>query len=371
MKKIPKIIVWIGVTLVAIHLFLIVAVALFGKTILISRVEKSLKRQVALESLRIGFPLSINLRKLDIPGLVKIESLTIRPSLLGFLAGKIIFSEVKIVRPQLTLEKGRDGRLNLASSNTESSAKSNRPPFLLTALDIKEGEIVFIDRKVDPSGYKMQVKRINAHISKVSFPPTSLLTRFELSSFLGKSQDSSKGGLSASGWIDFRPKDMEGEIKLKDIDLTYFTPYFQKALKGRRMVSGKANLTSDLKAINNNLEAKCLLALSDLVYKQEKPEEEQSSLNLIPDVMGIFFNATNKASFNFTIRTKLDKPVINLGGLKKAAAITAMKNVIAQPPEKIIEKVKDIGEQFEDFGKEIKDIFKKKYDQEVNTEDGG
>ncbi len=357
MKKISKIIIWIVVIFAVIFLLLHIAVALFGKTIVTGQIEKNLKLRTTLESLNVSFPLSVNIRKLDIQGLARIDSLSARPSILGFLAGKIVLNELKVVRPQITLLMDQEGKLNLPQF--DSAAK--QPPILLAGLNIQEGSLVFIDKNIDPSGYKTMVNNINVHISKVAFPPTSLYAKFNVSVFLGESKEKSKGNILASGWIDFGPKDMEGKVTLKDIDVTYLAPYYQKFDEVKKLVAGKLNFVSDLQAKNNTLLAKCHLELSDLVYAKESPTEGQSQAgDLMPGILTLFSDSSGKMVFDFAIHTKLDNPRIDLKNLRSIMAQSAVENIANQPPEKIIENIKDAGKQFKDLGKSLKEMFKKK-----------
>lgn len=358
MKKIFKIIIWIAVILAVIFLLLNIVFALFGKSIVAGQIEKNLKLKAKLESMSISFPLSVNIRKLDIQGLAKIDSLSARPSILGFLAGKVVLNELAVVRPQITVEMDSNGKLNLP----QFSGQGKQPPILLAGLKVKEGSLIFMDKKVDPAGYKIMVNNINADIAKATFPPTSLFTRFNLSASLVDNQNAAKGQASAKGWIDFGPKNMEGRVELKGIDITSFAPYYQNLAPAKKLASGKLNFTSDLKAENNDLVGKCHLEVVDLVYEKEAPQEGQPPAppDLVASALNIMSGNTGKIAFDFILKTKLDNPKIDLKGLKGMFAQSAVQNIVNQPPEKIIENAKDLKQQFKDFGKAMKEMWKKK-----------
>lgn len=355
MKKISKLIIWIGVILALIFLALSIAVALFGKSIALSQLEKNFKRRVTLESINISFPLSVSIRKLDIQDLVRIDALYLKPSILGFLAGKVVLNEASLIRPEITLVMDEQGKLNLPQAPAKSM------PILLAGLDIKDGKLIFIDKKIEPGGYKVIVNNINAKIHKASFPPASLFTRFNLSASLGESPDTSAGLAWASGWIDFGPKDMEGKFELKRIDLTYLAPYYSGFISDKKLTSGKLNFVSDLKSVKNELTAKCKAEFTDLVYLKEVPAEgEEPKIDLVRNVLNLFSNDTGRIAFDFTIRTKLDNPRINMKELRGVIGMAAVQNIAEQPPDKLKENIKDIEKQFKDIGKTFKEIFKKK-----------
>jgi len=360
MKKIFKIIIWIAVVLAVIFLLLNIVFAIFGKSIVAGQIEKNLKLKAKLGSISIGFPLSVNIRKLDIQGLAKIDSLSARPSILGFLAGKVVLNELTVVRPEISVEMDSNGKLNLPAF----AAKGKQPPIFLAGLNIKEGSLIFIDKKVDPAGYKITLGNINADIAKATFPPTSLFTRFNLSAFLVDNQNAPKGKVLASGWVDFGPKNMEGKMEFKDIDITCLAPYYQNITPAKKLASGKLNFTSDLKAENNDLIGKCHLEVSDLVYEKETPAEGRPAApDLVASALKILSGNTGKIAFDFTLKTKLDNPKINLKDLQGMFAQSAIQNIANQPPEKIIENAKDLGKQFKDFGKIMKEMWKKKEEE--------
>jgi len=360
MKKIFKIIIWIVLFLAVIFLLLNIVFALFGKAIVTGQIEKNLKLKAKLGNISIGFPLSVNIRKLDIQGLAKIDSLSARPSILGFLAGKVVLNELTVVRPKISVEMDSNGKLNLPAF----AAKGKQPPIFLVGLNIKDGSLIFIDKKVDPAGYKITLGNINADIAKATFPPTSLLTRFNLSASLVDNQNATKGQASATGWIDFAPKNMEGRVELKGIDVTSFAPYYQAFAPAKKLAAGKLNFTSDLKAENNDLVGKCHLEVVDLVYAKETPAEGQppAEPDLMASALNILSGNTGKIAFDFILKTKLDNPKIDLKGLKGMFAQSAVQNFVNQPPEKIIENAKDLKQQFKDFGKAMKEMWKKKED---------
>lgn len=347
---------WLAVILAAVYLSLNIGIAVFGKRIVISQIENNLKRKAGLDSLNVGFPLSVNIHGLDIRDLARIDYLSLRPSILGFLAGKIVLNEVKIIRPQITLEMDAQGRLNVLPP-----ASASRPQILLAGLDIREGRVIFIDKKIDPAGYMIVINNINMNISKASFPPTSLFTRFNISALLGEDGNKPRGRLSASGWIDFRPRDMDGEVAFKDVDLTYLTPYYQGSLGGKKIASAKLNFGSDLEAKNNELKAKCRLEISDLVYEKETQEQgQQESMDLVPMILNVFSDSSRKAAFDFTLNTRLDNPRLNLKEIQGVIGEAAMQNIASQPPEKIIGNIKDVEKQFKEIGRTFKELFKKR-----------
>lgn len=323
MKKIIKILVWVVGIIIAIFLLLNIAVALFAKPIVVSQIEKNLKLKASLEGLSVSFPLSVNIRNLNIQGLAKVEEISLKPSILGFLAGKIVLNELRVIKPRISLVMDKDGKLNIPQFEN----KGKQPPIYLASLDIRKGSVSFIDYKVDAAGYSLALSDIEVRVSKVSFPITSLLTNFNISALLGPDKD--KGALTAEGWVDFGPKNMEGKIELKDIEMTYFTPYYKDSPFGSFQVTAKLNAISDLKAVNNNLAAKCRIKFMNL-------------------------------SSEFTFKTKLDKPSVDSNMLKQQVVGAMAQNIFEQLPQKYADNPEDFKKQIKDLGKSLKEMFRKK-----------
>lgn len=356
MKKLKQKLIWILIVLVALYVIANIALGVFGKAIIISQIEKNLKLKASLGRVAISFPLSINISKLEAGNLFKADSLSFSPSILGFLSGKIVLNELKIDRPEIAITKNIDGMLNLPRLESKGG-----PSVLLAGLKIKNGKFIFIDKKINPQGHRVEVKDINADISRAAFPPASMYTNFRLSAALADSGGKPSGKAIASGWIDFRPKDMEGKIELKDIDGSSLSPYYQNIVAGKKLLSAKLNFTADLKSSHNDLTAQCRLEFSDVVYAApESTEGKKEISDIIPSILNIFSNDSGNVVFNFTITTKLDKPRIDVVSLRGSIGQAAVENISSQPPEKVIEKVKEAAKGFEEIGKSLKEIFKNK-----------
>lgn len=356
MKKLRKKIIWLLIILAALYIIANIAFGVFGREIIISQIEKNLKLKASVDRVGIRFPLSINISKLEAGDLLKADSLSFSPSILGLLAGKIILNELRIDSPEIAITKNSDGKLNLPKLEPKGG-----PPVLLAGLKIKDGKFTFIDKKINPEGHRVEVKDINADISRAAFPPASMYTNFKLSAALADAGGRPSGRAIASGWIDFSPKDMEGKIELRDIDGSSLSPYYQNIVAGKKLISAKLNFTADLKARHNNLTAQCRLEFSNVVYAApESTEGKKEVSDIIPSILNIFSNDSGNVAFNFTITTKLDKPRIDVVSLRGSIGRAAVENISSQPPEKVIEKVKEAAKGFEEIGKSLKEIFKNK-----------
>ena len=359
-KKIIKKLLWAVAVIALIYGILNLAFLFFAKKITESQIEKTLKVKISIGKVTLSFPLSIALSRVEIEGLLKADSISFSPSILGFFAGKVVLNELKIIRPQITIVKDQDGHLNFPVFEQ----KGKQPPVLLASLKIKDGKVIFLDKKLDPQGYRVAVGNIEVNVAKTSFPPTSLFTRFKASADLLGASDTSAGKAQAEGWIDFGPKNMDGKFELINIEATTLAPYYQNIFSAKKLLSAKLNFSADLRAKDNDLAISCHSEFSNIIYDKSKEEETtQTVIDIFPKVMNIFSNATGNIAFDFTIHTKLDKPRIDLVNLKGSIGKAAVENLMNQPPEDMAEKVKSTVDEFKDLGKSLKDIFKKKKEE--------
>ena len=353
MTKTKKVLLAILILFVCVFVILSVLVSLFGKKVVEAAIEQNLKIKTRLGSISLGLPLSISLKDIEIGSLIKADKISFSPNLLGFLAGKVVLNGLTLINPVINLEESVDGSLNLP--------QYQHPFIFLTGLVVKNGKINFIDRKIGPAGLFTRVDKIDAVISKDMFPLTSLNIKFKLSAYLADASSKELGSAEASGWIDFGKKDMDATLRLNDLEVTHFAPYYGNLLSNRKLLSAKLNLTAEPKAKNNDLNISTNFKLSNLVYAQEEPQEEGQlpQLDLVKNTLDLFTDKQGNLILDFTINAKLDNPTISIAELKKTILQAAIRNLSNQRPEDLIGKVIDTIEKYKDFGKELKDIFKK------------
>lgn len=357
MKRPIKIIYVILVIVAAGIIVLNLLVNLFGKKILVDQIKENLGMPASVNGMSVGLPLSLDISGLQIGDLARIKRISLSPSLLGFLAGKIVLNRLVVVDPVISVVQSENGALNLP----QLKQGGKQPPLLLAGLVIKNGTVMFNDQKTSPA-LETTLRDINLNISKISLPPTSLFTRYRLSAEIADPKGKKLGEISGNGWIDFGPKDMDGNFQLLDVEATYFAPYcgslFGDLLINKNLTSAKLNFNADLKAKSDDLKIACRLGLSDFVYNKEQSQQETEDLSsALPNLLNVFLGKEGKMDLNFNIDTKLSQPNFNILQIASGAV---KKNITDQPPEKTAEKVSNAIEQFKVIGKNLKNIWKDK-----------
>ena len=357
MRKINKILLWVVAVVFVFFVIANIAVALFAKQIIVKQIEQNLKLPAKLESLRFCLPFSIKLNKLGVGDLFKADEVSVAPNILGFLAGKIVLNGVTLVNPVINLEQSADGSLNLP----KLESKGKPPEIYLISLSIRSGKVIFIDRKIDPSGYKIILANIAGRISKVMLPPTSLKADFKVTADILDAESRKLGSAGLSGWLDYGPKDMDAGFTIKDLDLTYFSPYYGDFISSKKLLSAKLNVNTTFNSRNNNLNILTDLKLSNLTYaSQDIVEGELPEINFSRNALEFFTDSKGNLNLEFEIDTKLDNPGVTVEQLKKIVLKAAAKNLSNQSPEELIQKVNDNIDQFKAIGKTLKNIFKGK-----------
>ncbi|MDD5512482.1 MAG: DUF748 domain-containing protein [Candidatus Omnitrophica bacterium] len=357
MKKFIKVLIWLLVIFLAFFAAAGILLAVHGKRIVTSRMEETLKMPVKLDSIGLRLPFSVRVVNLQVGDLAKAKEISFTPQLLGLLAGKLVISDLQLEGPQFNLVKYPDGTLNLPVLASQSG-----PQLILTGLAINNGRFSYLDQSIRQEALETVMHKIDLRINKAFFPLTSLNAKINFSGELIDPQEKPLGGASAEGWIDFRAKDMDLTFKVNDLDITYFSAYYGDFISEKKLSSAKLNLLSLFKAKNNALAINSDLRLTDLVYTQEDEaqEAELPTLDFTKKTLDLFADANGNIQLNFTINTLFDRPQVSIAELKKAILQAAVQNLANQPTDQLINKISNMVEDFENFGRQMKDIFKNK-----------
>jgi uncharacterized protein involved in outer membrane biogenesis len=354
MRKRNKVIIWIIGTIACLFILLNAALPLFAKRIIIQQIEENLSVKASLYRVSITPPLSVNLIKLKIGDIFEADRVSVSPSLLGLLVGKLVFSSVEIINPVIVINQSKEGRLNIPQPKQSNASP---PRVYLTALAVRNGKLVFSDEKISSPAFKTVLERINADISKVAFPPQSLKTNFKVSLDFSREQGGRIGSALFSGWLDWFPKNMDASLKIDNLDITYFSPYYGDFISSRELLSAKLNTNTAFKSSNNALSVFTNFRLSDIAYAK-KDDLSPPSINLVQNALDFFTDPHGNLDLDFEIDTRMDSPGITIPQLQKLILKAAAKNLARQDPQDLIEKISDNIEQFKSFGKYLKKEFK-------------
>ncbi|MDD5662525.1 MAG: DUF748 domain-containing protein [Candidatus Omnitrophica bacterium] len=335
MRKLEKIIALTILTLAVIFGTLYIFINLTGRAIIIKQIEDLTDRKATIGYFDLSPTLELEIRKLDIEGLAKIDALYISPDLFAFFTGKAIISSLKLVRPEFTFTKtppivvneqetSKDTILPAAEvPASDGEAKEFKTlPFGFKRIKIENGKLNYIDQSISPDSIKIALEEISFNVTNLYFFPSQAATSFELKGRIPWREGQVYGQLELKGWINYLEKDMQAALKIRDIDAIYLYPYYSMwvDLEKARIEKARLNFSADINGLNNNVNVECRLELTDLVRKPLEPgQNEEKESRITNKIIDIFKEVDQgKVELNFSLKTKMDSPHFGLNTFQTA-----------------------------------------------------
>lgn len=340
MKNWNKIFKVIAVT-VTILTFLYAFLLFGGRFIIAAKLQSMLGRKVSIANIILRPPLNLEIKGLDISGLVKVDYIYISPSIPYLLSGKIGLNKVRIVRPRITAERSlpvaqpataavpvpavqptpEQPKTEKAQEAATPTAASG-PHLVIRSLKIRSGEIYLIDHASESKTVTVALKNLDVNIKNLYSYPVDLVADFQLSGRLPWESGEPDGKISLEGWLNSYKKDMLANLEIKNIDAIAFYPYYSTwvDLEKAHIEKAKLNFTSKIIGSDNNISAQCHLELADIVRKVRSPTEPQEKAEMITDAVLDMFKAMDqgKVILDFTLHTKMDQPQFSFENIKSA-----------------------------------------------------
>lgn len=155
----------------------------------------------------------------------------------------------EVQAPQAHEEKGRgtitaNRRSREGEKPTEKprDERSGRPGFLraeIARFRMENGAIDFEDRKGGSGAARLQLRGIGLEVRDLRYPLVSKRSELQFhASLKGKRKD---GWIEAKGWVDFSTFDMEVPVKMREVELKTFEPYYRKRVTAE-IVAGTIDL---------------------------------------------------------------------------------------------------------------------------------
>ncbi|MFH1199093.1 MAG: DUF748 domain-containing protein, partial [Candidatus Omnitrophota bacterium] len=275
MKLWIKILLIVIVALTLLFSATYIFLAFKGKATIIRQLENLTRKKASIGYFGITPLLNLDIKNLEIKDTLKVDSISITPSILGLLTAKIALDNLRIVKPEFTYEKTLPKAPELAAATTPAPAATvkpkEKPPLrlIIRKINVKNGKIDFIDRTVGEEGIKITVQDINFNLTNLYIFPRSVITNFEFNGRIPWQQGGEEGKIEAEGWLNLFKKDIQATLKIKDIDGIFFYPYYSNwvDLEKARIEKAKLNFTSNIHGLNNDVAADCHLELTDIVFK--------------------------------------------------------------------------------------------------------
>ncbi|MFQ5802760.1 MAG: DUF748 domain-containing protein [Candidatus Methylomirabilales bacterium] len=295
---------------------------------------------------------------------LRAERVTIVPSLLSLLSGRVQVGSINIDRPYVSALRTRDGRLQivptlLAQGNAKQqtpgkgASGASTPSVTLSRITLQEGVVELFDATVARPPLKIRMEQIQASIRNVVTPTLEGKTKFDLAGVVkGIQQD---GRATVSGWAEVVSKDSSVKLQLRSVDLVAFQPYLSKAAE-TRLRKGVLDLDLDSRVSKKRLNAPGKVVISSLEFARGG-----GTFMGVPTsaVVGTLKDKDDKIEVDFVIEGDIDNPRFSLNeyfakrvGSALVGSVQGVKAV-----EKALEATGESGKEAEGVLQEVERLF--------------
>ncbi len=208
---------------------------------------------------------------------LRIEEMRIYPSLLSLLKKSLHIKKFTILQPSFFFYRSREGHLicpwiriekesEEKGISEEVEKKKGEPiQIQIDRIQIQKGSVDFEDRKVGDPPAQIELRDIYFEIRNIEYPIASAHSPVQLKAKMkGKIQE---GTIDIKGWIDAKTMDMETSLKVREIEVKTFEPYYRKRVTAE-IESGTMDVDSKIALKEKRIDAPGGLDLINLHVKE-------------------------------------------------------------------------------------------------------
>ncbi len=246
------------------------------------RLEKVMGPGLMLEEVKLRITyLSLRGIQYEAPGskqrFLQIEEIRVYPSLRSFWERSLHLKELTILQPSFFFYRSRQGRMvgpwvttkkegegeEVSEEKEKKSGESIQVQ--IDRIRIRKGSIDFEDKKVGEPPAQIKLRDVNFEMREIEFPLTSVHSPVQLRAKMkGKIQE---GSIDIKGWIDAKTMNMETSLKVRDIEVKTFEPYYRKRVTAE-IESGTIGMDSTIAVKEKRIDAPGELDLINLHVKE-------------------------------------------------------------------------------------------------------
>ncbi len=206
---------------------------------------------------------------------LKVDEVRIYPSLFSLLTKSLRIKEITILQPSFFFYRSREGGVigpfvMAKKQEGEVSEKGDKKKkeaiqVRIDRIRIEKGSIDFEDRKVAEPPAQIKLRELNFEMRDIQYPLASLQSPIELE---GKMNGQTReGSISLKGWIDAKTMDLETSLKIREMEVKTFEPYYRKRVTAE-IESGMMNMNSKIAVKEKRIDAPGEMNLIDLRVKK-------------------------------------------------------------------------------------------------------
>lgn len=248
---------------------------------------------------------------------LEIEEVRIYPDILSFLKKRLQIRELMILKPSFFFHRTREGGFVGPWASIKKEEKSGEAPgkeekkegkaisIKIDRLRIEKGSIDFDDMKAGETPGQIRLREVDLEIKNIEYPPVSSRSPIELK---GKIKGQAKTGeIVARGWVDLRTSDIETSLKIREVELKVFEPYYRKRVSAD-IESGHLNVDAHIEIKRSVIDTPGKLELADLRVKEEGTIFYIPAKTLLPRLK----DKGNRVEVQFHVKGNLDDPRFKL-----------------------------------------------------------
>ncbi len=312
---------------------------------------------------------------------LQIEEVRIYPSLLSLLKKSLRIKEITIVQPSFFFYRSREGVIagpwvtmkkekdregiseevkkkeNEETSEEMEKKKGEPIPIQINRIRIQRGAVDFEDRKVGEPPAQFKLRDLSFEIKNIRYPLAHHHSPIELKGKVkGKKQE---GSIYAKGWIDLKTMDFETSLKIREIEVETFKPYYRKKVSAE-IDSGTMDMESQIVLKEKRIDAPGELDFINLHIK-----EGGGTVFWIPaeTLASLLEKKRNQVKAPFHVKGNLGDPRFNLQETFLTQIAFSLTEAFGLPIKSVGGSVGGTGKGMEGLVegiKSIEEMFKKK-----------
>lgn len=293
-----------------------------------------------------------------------IEKIMIYPDIFSLLKKSIKINRISIIKPYFIIYRSDQGKIFFPlpdiGTKEERGDKEGRPQpisIYIENIKVENGRIQFEDEKKITPPAKIRFDGLNLSINNIHYPfastnsPITLQTKIK-----GENMD---GSLETKGWINIKSMDLEADLKVRNIEIKIFEPYYRSKISAE-IEKGYMNMDTKISLKNRFIDAPGEMEIVDLKI------HEGGAIFYIPAKILIsrLKDRENRIKFKFRVSGNMDDPRFNINeslltriGLSLAETLGLPIKIVG---EKIIEGTGVSAEKFIEGIKKIEELLKRK-----------
>ena len=246
------------------------------------------------------------------------EEIRVYPSLRSLLKNSLHIREFALLKPSFFFYRSPEGHMvgpwvttkeeggGKETVKEEETKKGEAVEIQIGRIRIQEGSIDFEDGKVGDPPCRMKWRGLDFEMKDVRYPLASFHSPVELNAKMEGITHA--GSIALKGWIDAKTMEMETSLKIREIEIKTFEPYYRKRVTAE-IESGTLDMDTKIALKEKKLDAPGELALINL-----RIQEGEGTVFWIPakTLVSLLEKKGHQLKAKFRVKGNLDNPRFSL-----------------------------------------------------------